>query len=72
MKLSTVAVTASILSFGNAFIAPRSNRASSSLSMVLEMPKEKKISKLETLKVVSDHLIHPLPEVRPLVSKMLS
>jgi hypothetical protein len=38
---------------------------SSSLNMVLEMPKEtKKISKLEVLKVKSDHLIHPLREVR--------
>jgi len=40
----------------------RTTRASA-LSMVLEMPKEtKKISKLETLKVNSDHLIHPLVE----------
>lgn len=30
--------------------------------MVLEMPKAKKISKLETLKVKSDHLIRPLEE----------
>lgn len=44
----------------------RTTRASA-LSMVLEMPKEtKKISKLETLKVNSDHLIHPLVEVRGL------
>ena len=41
---------------------------SSSLNMVLEMPKEtKKISKLEVLKVKSDHLIHPLREVRILI-----
>jgi hypothetical protein len=40
--------------------------------MVLEMPKEKKIAKLETLKVVSDHLIHPLPEVRTTPPRLLS
>lgn len=40
------------------------SRSSSALSMVLEKPKEKKISKLEQLKVNSDHLIHPLKEVR--------
>lgn len=38
--------------------------SSSSLSMVLEKPKEKTISKLEKLKVESDYLIHPLKEVR--------
>jgi hypothetical protein len=37
---------------------------SSSLSMVLEKPKVKKIAKIESLKVESDHLIHPLKEVR--------
>ena len=37
--------------------------SSSKIGMVLEMPK-KEISKLETLKVNSDHLIHPLLEVR--------
>lgn len=34
----------------------------SSLSMVLEAPKGKKLSKLETLKINSDHLIKPLKE----------
>jgi hypothetical protein len=32
--------------------------------MVLEKPKEKTLAKIETLKIVSDHLIHPLKEVR--------
>ncbi len=36
--------------------------ARSQLNMVLEMPK-KQISKLEQLKVASDHLTHPLLEV---------
>uniref|UniRef100_A0A7S1Y212 assimilatory sulfite reductase (ferredoxin) n=1 Tax=Grammatophora oceanica TaxID=210454 RepID=A0A7S1Y212_9STRA len=51
----------------SAFVIPtrpatRAN-AMSSLSMVLEMPKQKKkISKLETLKVKSDHLIEPLKQ----------
>mmetsp|Transcript_7247 Transcript_7247/g.10668 ORF Transcript_7247/g.10668 Transcript_7247/m.10668 type:complete len:630 (-) Transcript_7247:118-2007(-) len=36
-------------------------KASTNLNMVLEMPK-KQISKLETLKVTSDHLVHPLLE----------
>jgi hypothetical protein len=38
-------------------------RSNSSLSMVLEKPKVKMISKLEQLKVESDHLVHPLKEV---------
>ena len=31
--------------------------------MVLEKPKEKKLAKIETLKIESDHLVHPLKEV---------
>jgi hypothetical protein len=38
--------------------------SSTSLNMVLEKPAVKKISKLETLKVKSENLIHPLKEVR--------
>jgi len=34
----------------------------SSLSMVLEKPKQKKLAKIESLKIESDHLIHPLKE----------
>jgi len=37
-------------------------RRSSSLSMVLEKPKAKKLAKIETLKIKSDHLIIPLKE----------
>ena len=32
--------------------------------MVLEKPKEKKLAKIELLKIESDHLVHPLKEVR--------
>eukprot|EP00978_Attheya_sp_CCMP212_P026183 scaffold85671_cov54-Attheya_sp.AAC.1 len=39
-----------------------SRNGATSLSMVLEKPK--KLSKLEVLKINSDHLIHPLKEVR--------
>jgi hypothetical protein len=46
-----------------AFLHSGSSR-SSALSMVLEKPKEKKLQKIETLKIDSDHLIHPLKEVR--------
>lgn len=43
-------------------------RSQSSLSMVLEKPKvEKKLSKLENLKIESDYLIHPLKEVRYMI-----
>lgn len=63
MKFSVVAVAAVSLASCNAFsITSQTRRASSSLNMVLEMPK-KKISKLEGLKVSSEHLIHPLEEV---------
>jgi hypothetical protein len=54
------------LGSASAFLPPHvSNSGSgSSLSMVLEKPKVKKIAKIESLKVESDHLIHPLKEVR--------
>ena len=38
--------------------------SSSTLQMVLEKPMTKEISKLETLKIKSSNLIHPLKEVR--------
>jgi hypothetical protein len=34
------------------------------LSMVLEKPVQKKLAKIEELKIASDHLVHPLLEVR--------
>lgn len=36
--------------------------SSTSLSMVLEKPKKKKLAKIESLKIESDHLLHPLKE----------
>jgi hypothetical protein len=42
-------------------MAPAARLSATQLSMVLEKP-VKEISKLETLKVASDHLIHPLVE----------
>jgi len=67
MKLH-VAALASLVASATAFIAtvPKSMLvpgSTSSLNMVLEKPATKKISKLETLKVNSNNLIHPLREV---------
>jgi hypothetical protein len=73
MKFSVLAVSAVYLSGVSGFFTPASTtgqRFSCILNMVLEMPTEKKISKLETLKVSSDHLIHPLKEVRCFLVKM--
>jgi hypothetical protein len=62
MKFTALAILASSAS---AFAPSASFTRRSSSLFVLEMPKEtKKISKLEQLKVDSDHLIHPLVEVR--------
>ena len=47
-------------------------KTGSSLSMVLEKPKVKKIAKIESLKVESDHLLYPLKEVRSLARIGLS
>jgi hypothetical protein len=44
------------------------SRGKSTLSMVLEKPVDKKLAKIETLKIVSDHLINPLKEVRLLLA----
>jgi hypothetical protein len=38
--------------------------STTSLSMVLEKPVQKKLAKIEELKIASDHLVHPLLEVR--------
>ena len=48
-----------------AFVSPQAPAVSSTtaLNMVLEKPKEKKLPKIEVLKIDSDHLIHPLKEV---------
>jgi hypothetical protein len=51
-----------------AFAVPNSRRVetttTTSLSMVLEKPVQKKLAKIEELKIASDHLVHPLLEVR--------
>jgi len=67
MKLSfslvaLVALSGSTSAFMGSPLVSSKARSSSSLSMVLEKPKEKKISKLEVLKVESDHLVNPLKE----------
>eukprot|EP00977_Amphora_coffeiformis_P018786 scaffold6722_cov173-Amphora_coffeaeformis.AAC.5 len=36
--------------------------STTALNMVLEKPKEKKLPKIEVLKIESDHLVHPLKE----------
>ena len=67
MKILSVTFAAALAST-SAFMAPSqlpSTKASTStLSMVLEKPATKKISKLETLKVKSENLRNPLGEVR--------
>jgi hypothetical protein len=70
MKLANSSILlAWFLGTATAFLSTHvSNRGSgSSLSMVLEKPKVKKIAKIESLKVESDHLIRPLKEVRTLL-----
>jgi hypothetical protein len=52
-----------------AFQTPQGAARTSALHMVLEKPRTKEISKLETLKVESDYLIHPLKEVRHVMSE---
>ena len=42
----------------------KQERLMSPLHMVLEKPPEKKLAKIEVLKIESDHLTHPLREVR--------
>ena len=65
----SAALLVTSLSGSSAFVNPKSFGVASSgsattLSMVLEVPKEKKLSKLEVLKIKSDHLTNPLKEVR--------
>lgn len=65
MKLSAcvalVALSDSVSAFVATPFAPKA-RTASSLSMVLEKPKAKKLAKIESLKVDSDYLLHPLKE----------
>lgn len=71
MKFSSSAAAALLLlqsysttafSFHPARVTSRRQRTSS-LSMVLEKPKPKKLPKIEQLKIDSNHLVHPLIEV---------
>jgi hypothetical protein len=57
--LSVGSVSAFTVPFGS-----KVHRSKSTLSMVLEKPVDKKLAKIETLKIESNHLIHPLREVR--------
>jgi hypothetical protein len=63
---SAAAFTGAPLSFASKRVYQSSK---SSLSMVLEKPVEKKLAKIEMLKVVSDHLVKPLKEVCLLLRK---
>lgn len=63
----TAVIVASLASASQAFtfVQPRTlGESASSLSMVLEKPKTKKLAKIETLKIDSDHLVKPLLVVR--------
>jgi len=64
MKLLTAAVAVATTSAFSSPTLPSTSKSQSSLNMVLEKPATKKISKLETLKVNSENLVHPLKEVR--------
>lgn len=60
-----VATALALCSVSNAFAPSLETKraSSSSLSMVLEMPKQKKLAKIETLKIDSHYLRDPLNEV---------
>ena len=60
-----VAAALALCSASNAFAPSFGTKraSSSSLSMVLEMPKQKKLAKIETLKIDSHYLRDPLKEV---------
>ena len=61
-SLSTWAILAgSAMAF--APVQPAATTSTTALNMVLEKPKEKKLPKIEVLKIESDYLIHPLKEV---------
>jgi hypothetical protein len=68
MKFSVALVglvsVGSVSAFTGAQFGSKVHRSKSTLSMVLEKPASKKLAKIESLKVVSDHLINPLREVR--------
>lgn len=67
MKFQLNVVVWALLAASSEAFAPASSHQGSisttALHMVLEKPKEKKLPKIELLKIDSDHLIHPLKEV---------
>ena len=66
MKLHFSLTTWALLSSSAAaFVPPHAATSSSTtaLNMVLEKPVEKKLPKIEVLKLESDHLLEPLKEV---------
>jgi hypothetical protein len=71
MKLSVALLGLISVGSVSAFTVPFGSkvaRSKSTLSMVLEKPVEKKLAKIETLKIQSNHLTNPLPEVRCLLA----
>jgi hypothetical protein len=71
MKFSVALVGLVSVGSVSAFTVPfgaKVSRSKSTLSMVLEKPVEKKLAKIETLKIGSNHLLHPLQEVRCLLA----
>lgn len=64
MKVSTRVLAFALLSGSAvAFTSPSTHRRETRLA-VLEKPQEKKLAKIEQLKIDSKGLIHPLKEVR--------
>lgn len=61
--LSSLTSWALLAGSASAFVPSKAATSSTALHMVLEKPKEKKLAKIEMLKIESDHLIHPLKEV---------
>jgi hypothetical protein len=64
LAVASAIASASAFTAGPAVLPKVVSSSRSALNMVLEKPPVKKISKLETLKVKSENLIHPLKEVR--------
>ena len=63
MKFSTAILGLATAAQAFTLQSPSFRQSSSSLSMVLEKPKAKKLAKIETLKIDSDHLVKPLLSV---------
>jgi hypothetical protein len=66
MKLAAAVIASTLAVTGCAFTPlsfGTSQSSRSQLSMVLEKPKVKKLAKIESLKIESKGLVHPLKEV---------